>query len=127
MCSVGSFDDCGHGGEKLGRRSGSVSGGATATACKWSAKEGGSGQWLTASRTSRSASSETVRSVRCGEGDLRRSEVEEELGSSLGAFGVACVDGDGDGDEAELGARRRGKGVAVGAVAVSGGDGHVRV
>ena len=72
-------------------------------ACKWSAEEGGSGQWLTASRTSRSASSETVRSGRCGGGDLRWPEVGEELGSSLGAFGDACVDGDGDGDEAELG------------------------
>ena len=48
-----------------------VTGGATATTCKRSAKEGGSGQWLTASRTSRSVRPEERRSEQGGEADLR--------------------------------------------------------
>ena len=77
VCSVGSCGGCGHGGEKLGRRRGLVSGKTVKTACKRDGEDGGSGEELTVMKI-RSASSGEAGAEQGGEEDLRRPEVEED-------------------------------------------------
>ena len=70
VCLVGSYDDCGHGGEKLGRRRGSVNKGATAAGRKRAREEGEQTQNLTVEATGWSAGSGTSRRRQTGAGDL---------------------------------------------------------